>query len=165
MKVKKLKIVNYKSFKNIIIEMNKDTNIFVGENDAGKTTILESIIMTLTGKINGFSVFKRLNLDWFNSDIRNNFKEKIATTQAAEPPSIYFEIYFEDDDTDILIQKFRGTNNSLREDAIGVKLEIIFDQQYSAAYQQLLTESTLRACLETHLSIMKRFNSMLAMAI
>lgn len=144
MKVKKLKIVNYKSFKNIIIEMNKDTNIFVGENDAGKTTILESIIMTLTGKINGFSVFKRLNLDWFNSDIRNNFKEKIATTQAAEPPSIYFEIYFEDDDTDILIQKFRGTNNSLREDAIGVKLEIIFDQQYSAAYQQLLTESTLK---------------------
>lgn len=144
MKIEKVKIVNYKSFKEVIINMNEDINIFVGENDAGKTTILESILMTLTGKINGVSVFKRLNPDWFNREIRNDFKEKIEANQLVGPPSIYFEVYLKDDDTDILIQKFRGINNSLREDAIGVKLEIIFDQQYSAAYQQLLTENTLK---------------------
>ena len=31
--------------------------------------------------------------------------------------------------------------------------------------RKVLEEKSLRACLETHLSIMKRFNSMLAMAI
>lgn len=30
--------------------MNDDINIFVGENDSGKTTILEALSMVLTGK-------------------------------------------------------------------------------------------------------------------
>ena len=41
MVIYKLKIINYKLFQNITIEMNDDINIFVGENDSGKTTILE----------------------------------------------------------------------------------------------------------------------------
>ena len=35
----------------------------------------------------------------------------------------------------------------------------------TVAEQESLKTMLLRACLETHLSIMKRFNSMLAMAI
>ena len=41
LKISKLKIINYKLFQNVIIEMNDTMNIFVGENDSGKTTILE----------------------------------------------------------------------------------------------------------------------------
>lgn len=48
--IHKLKIINYKLFQNITIEMNDDINIFVGENDSGKTTILEALSMVLTGK-------------------------------------------------------------------------------------------------------------------
>ena len=42
MKINKLRIINYKLFQNAIIEMNDNMNIFVGENDPGKTTILEA---------------------------------------------------------------------------------------------------------------------------
>ena len=43
-------------------------------------------------------------------------------------------------------------------------------QEYYLHYKELIHDQgiealNLRACLETHLSIMKRFNSMLAMAI
>ena len=48
--IKKLLIQNYKRFKSIEIDINPDTNIFVGENDSGKTTIWEALIMVLTGK-------------------------------------------------------------------------------------------------------------------
>lgn len=43
--ISKLKILNYKIFRDITIEMNKNVNIFVGENDSGKTTILEALSM------------------------------------------------------------------------------------------------------------------------
>lgn len=36
MKINRLKIVNYKLFQNVTIEMNENINIFVGENDSGK---------------------------------------------------------------------------------------------------------------------------------
>lgn len=55
MKINRLKIVNYKLFQNVTIEMNENINIFVGENDSGKSTILEALSMVLTGKINGSS--------------------------------------------------------------------------------------------------------------
>lgn len=42
------------------------------------------------------------------------------------------------------IKKFKGTNNSLREDTEGVKLEIVFDSQYAPAYKQLLFEGKIK---------------------
>ena len=44
-------------------------------------------------------------------------------------------------------------------------LQTLFSIFCSSYIKILGTQPTLRACLETHLSIMKRFNSMLAMAI
>ena len=43
MRVKELRIENYKIFKTINILFNDNVNIFVGENDSGKTTILETL--------------------------------------------------------------------------------------------------------------------------
>ena len=60
MKIRKLKIVNYKLFQNVVIEMNDSMNIFVGENDSGKSTILEALSMVLTGRINGSSIMEAL---------------------------------------------------------------------------------------------------------
>ena len=45
MYISKVSIRNYKIFENTIINMNPDINIFAGENDSGKTTILEAISM------------------------------------------------------------------------------------------------------------------------
>ena len=137
MKINRLKIVNYKLFQNVTIEMNENINIFVGENDSGKSTILEALSMVLTGKINGSSVANRLNLDWFNAQVRQKFKESIEAGNTPDLPTIEIEVYFASPDEDeIAIKKYRGTNNSLHEDAEGVKLEIIFDTQYAPAFNQ-----------------------------
>ena len=145
MKINRLKIVNYKLFQNVTIEMNENINIFVGENDSGKSTILEALSMVLTGKINGSSVANRLNLDWFNAQVRRKFKESIEAGNTSDLPTIEIEVYFASPDEDeIAIKKYRGTNNSLHEDAEGVKLEIIFDTQYAPAYKQLLVEGKVR---------------------
>lgn len=140
MKVNKLVIKNFKRFQDISIEMNNDVNIFVGENDSGKTTVLEALTMALTGKLNGVSIPLRLNLNWFNNDIRNEYKELISSGQTPEPPSIEIEVYLSPSDNDsATIERYRGTNNSLREDIAGVKLEISFDTQYDETYKELLS--------------------------
>lgn len=101
--------------------------------------------MVLTGKINGSSVANRLNLDWFNAQVRQKFKESIEAGNTSDLPTIEIEVYFASPDEDeIAIKKYRGTNNSLHEDAEGVKLEIIFDTQYAPAYKQLLVEGKVR---------------------
>ena len=107
MKINRLKIVNYKLFQNVTIEMNENINIFVGENDSGKSTILEALSMVLTGKINGSSVANRLNLDWFNAQVRQKFKESIEAGNTPDLPTIEIEVYFASPDEDeIAIKKY-----------------------------------------------------------
>ena len=60
MKIKKLVIKNYKKYRDISIELNSGVNIFVGDNNSGKSTILEAISMVLTGKINGIPITNKL---------------------------------------------------------------------------------------------------------
>lgn len=148
MKINKVKIINYKLFRDVTLVMNNGVNIFVGENDSGKTTILEALTMALTGKINSGNVASRLNLDWFNAETRKEYKQAIEEGQTPELPTIEIEVYFcTPDDNEIAIKKFRGTNNSLHEDTEGVKLEIVFDTQYCAAYQQLLSDKKVKDIL------------------
>ena len=62
--IKKLVIKNYKSIAMSVIELNDDINIFVGENDSGKSTILEAISIVTTGRLNGIA---------FERQIKENF--------------------------------------------------------------------------------------------
>ena len=145
MKIAKLRIKNFKLFQNTTIEMNSSVNIFVGENDSGKTTILEALSMVLTGRIDGGSVINRLNLDWFNTATRQCFKNDIESGKTPELPSIVIEAFFSTPtEEEIGIKKYKGTNNSLHEDTEGVKLEIIFDDEYSDVYKQLLSENKVK---------------------
>ena len=45
--IQQLTILGLRKFKEIEIEFNKDMNIVVGENEAGKSTILETISIVL----------------------------------------------------------------------------------------------------------------------
>ena len=145
LKISKLKIINYKLFQNVIIEMNDTMNIFVGENDSGKTTILGALSMVLTGKIGGSNIANRVNLDWFNTNVRKGFIEAIKAGNTPALPTIEIEAYFSAPDKDEISTKvYKGTNNSLHEDTEGVKVEILFDTQYSTVYKQLLSDGKIK---------------------
>jgi len=51
--IKKVFIQNYKVFDKFDIELNSDFNIIVGDNEVGKSTILEAINLALTKRLNG----------------------------------------------------------------------------------------------------------------
>lgn len=54
MRVKNIKITNYKGILNSEIEFNENLNVFIGSNGAGKTTLLEAIAIGLSKLIKLF---------------------------------------------------------------------------------------------------------------
>ena len=137
MLLEKLVIKNYKIFDNREILLNPEMNIFVGENDSGKTTILEALSIVLTGKLNGANFDRQLNIDMFSITSRIAYKDSIATGTPISPPSIEIEAYCKND---TVFANYKGTNNSLSDDCPGMKAIIEFDSAYSPTYLDLLRD-------------------------
>ncbi len=53
--VNRIHLKDYRNFENISIELNKNLNIFIGDNAQGKTNLLESIFVSSIGKSFRFS--------------------------------------------------------------------------------------------------------------
>lgn len=137
--IKKLLIKNYKSIKQEVIEMQSDVNIFVGENDSGKSTILEAISIVSTGNLNGRSFEKQIKTNLFNQKIRENYIDSLKDKkQIQSPPVIIIEAYLDIEDA-----AFTGTNNELRENCAGIRMELAFDSEYSDFYKQMLKDEEI----------------------
>lgn len=66
MYIEKVKIKNFKCYRDFEIRLNKGINIVAGDNDAGKSTILEAINLALTGIIHGKNIWYELFQYMFN---------------------------------------------------------------------------------------------------
>ena len=96
MMIKKLLIKNYKSIEEVVIEMRSDVNIFVGENDSGKSTILEAISIVSTGNLNGRSFEKQIKANLFNQKTREKYIASLkCKKQVQSPPVIIIEAYLD----------------------------------------------------------------------
>ncbi|RXZ70183.1 hypothetical protein EPT53_04335 [Fusobacterium necrophorum] len=141
MRLEKIFIQNYKKFQEETIKFNQDINIFVGDNNSGKSTILEAISMVITGKVGGLPIINKLNLDWFNSQVRKQFKASLIKQESIEPPEIIIEAYFDISsfsEAEVKLNSYKGSNNFLRENAAGVRVHIKLNPEYSENYKELL---------------------------
>jgi|SRR5579875_2147597 len=59
-------ISGYRCFKHLDFVPYGTTNLVVGANEAGKSTLLEAIALALTGRINGRWATEELNPFWFH---------------------------------------------------------------------------------------------------
>ena len=71
--IEKIRLINFKRFRDYIVMPNKKINIFVGDNEVGKSTILEAIDIVARGSVNRI---EKIGLDkLLNIDAVNEFKE------------------------------------------------------------------------------------------
>lgn len=139
MVIDKIKVKNYKIFKEKIIYLNDNVNIFVGENDAGKSTILEIVNLITTGKINGYFIDRQITANFFNYEVRKNYIKNITSGEYAELPEIMIEAYCKKEEN----SEFKGTNNSLGEDCPGIAFYYKFNQDNADIYKKKLQESEI----------------------
>lgn len=133
--IKRIHISNYRILRSFDMECQEGLNILVGDNESGKSTILEAIHLALTRKLNGRQVDYELSPYLFNEDVAKEYLTAVQHGENPDLPRILIEVYLDGDDPSPLL---RGQNNSRGEDCRGVKLEISFDEEYREEYRDLL---------------------------
>lgn len=129
--IKDLKIIGFKKFKKFYIKFNKNMNILVGENEAGKSTILEAINVVL----NQFykNVDKSIIKDLVNIDNVNEFKNN-PTIETL--PKIQIQMKLELDEINNKYEYF-GENNIEKNQEYGILFECYFDKD---SYEDMLED-------------------------
>lgn len=146
MHLQSLYIENFKSFRNFRIDFSEGINILVGDNEAGKTTILEAINLALSGIYNSHYLKNELSQHLFNKDAVDEYLNSISDKSSTPLPlpSILIEVYFDEEGD----SEFYGDYNALKGKYKGVALRVEFDENYQKAYQELLAEELLSLPIE-----------------
>ena len=138
MYLKKVILKNFKKFQDMEFEFEKGTNIIIGHNESGKSTLLKAIDIALNQSGNG---------DWSNRseygtlmNISALEKFKKSKKYSNDLPAILIELYFENDGgvNNIHNSLFYGTNNSKTEAEYGIQFKYNFDDNLSNEYNDFL---------------------------
>jgi len=141
MKIDRIKIVNFKCFKGEFnLELNDGLNILVGDNESGKSTILEAIHLALTGLFNGRYLKNELTQYLFNNEIVAEYLKNITNGYTAIQPFILIEVFIRGDD----LAQLEGNGNSEKNNACGISLKIEFDEKYQPEYEQLIQSRNIK---------------------
>ena len=135
MHISKIHIENFKSFKGSFkLLLDKGINIVVGQNEAGKTTIIEAIHLALSGLLNGKYLNNELTQYIFNYEVTKKYLDNLSSGINSTPPHILIEIFIEGED----ISEFEGNGNSEKSNSSGISLKIAFDEKYKKEYEELI---------------------------
>lgn len=132
--IEKIKLLNFKRFKRFEYVARKGRNIFIGDNEAGKSTILQAIDLVLSGSR---SRIESIGLDTlFNRDMIKSFLT--GTKELALLPKMEVEIFLNDHQE----MSLEGRNNTEEKICQGLKLtcEPMIDD-YSQEIKQALSHS------------------------
>ncbi|CAK7017564.1 MAG: hypothetical protein PEPC_00724 [Peptostreptococcus russellii] len=141
--IEKIRIKNFKCFKgNFELDLKQGINILVGNNESGKSTILEAVHMALSGIFRGRTIKGNLSQYLFNNEIISEYLENINSGGAQEAPYILIELYLTDDSFPIL-EGDKFTDKSKKGRTSGIALKIDFDEKYSEEYESLLRDGEL----------------------
>lgn len=121
-------VTNYRCLKSADIRFNRELNIIVGNNECGKSTLLEAIHLCLTGQLNGRPIQSELHPYLFNAEVVGDYVRALTAQLAPAPPTILIELYFHDDPA---LTKLKGMVNSAREDVPGVSLLIGLNPEHA----------------------------------
>lgn len=107
--IEKVRIQGYRKFRDLTFAPKSRLNIFVGDNESGKSTLLEAITLALTSRVNGRPAQEELNPYWFNRDLVEEFFQARAKGQNVSLPTISIELFLCDADE---LQRMHGAHNS-----------------------------------------------------
>jgi predicted ATPase len=128
--IESLRLINFKKFKDQTFDFNEDVNIFVGDNNAGKSTILEALEIVLNFQYRGRPFNSEFSPDLFNAETVAAFRA--SRKSPADLPILVIEAYMKN------VPDYRGANNSLKKDAQGVQIKVSFDPDFTDAYNDYL---------------------------
>jgi putative ATP-dependent endonuclease of OLD family len=132
MYIKRILILGFKKFNELEMEFKPDINIIVGDNEAGKSTILEAIDICLSGLMNHRYIRNEISEALFNKSSIKAFLEDLGTNKQTQPPSITIELHLEGEG----LAEFQGNHNHKKEDSCGIAVHIKLDERNNDLYSE-----------------------------
>lgn len=131
--LRKVLIKNYRVFADFQLDFSSGVNIIVGDNDAGKSTLLEAINLALTARLHGNPIVYELSPYLFNQAATQQYVKDLRAGRKPVPPEIVIEVYLDDIPSHAT---FLGNNNLSGEDCPGVRVRVALDEEaYGEEYQ------------------------------
>lgn len=125
-RIKKLRVKNFKKLADETFEFNDDINILVGDNECGKSSILEAIELCLNYCHRGRPLSPEVMAELFNIDcIEKYCSGDLAQTSL---PELLIEAYLEGD------PELKGANNCEGADTQGISLKMLFNPDLAPYY-------------------------------
>lgn len=133
--ITKIKIQGYRIYRDFTLAPNKDLNILVGGNDAGKSTLMEAVGLALNGRIGGRSAQEELNPYWFNKALVKQFLDDEEFEESLALPEILIELFLENRPE---LQFLCGAINSDRKTNAcpGISFKVIPNPEYEEELTQ-----------------------------
>lgn len=125
---------NFKRFSDLEIDVNPQLNIFIGDNESGKSSILQAIDLVARGS---HTRVGNIGLDkLFNTQAITTF---MAGDKSLENlPEMYVELYFADQFDNPTLE---GQNNSKHKMCSGIRMRCLLDSEYSQILKQLYDDT------------------------
>jgi putative ATP-dependent endonuclease of OLD family len=135
--LKKLYICNYRVFRSLTLDLDDGLNVVVGNNDAGKSTLLEAVHLGLTGRLRGRALEWELSPFLFNQEATSEYVAAIQAGNDVLPPSIVIELFLEECAENAPL---RGSNNSAQENTCGLRVEAAFCDDFIEEYRNFIAK-------------------------
>lgn len=130
--IKKLKLINFKRFKEFEVEFDSKINTIIGDNEAGKSSILQAIELLSSGSRNKVETVGLESL--LNKD---SIAEFLATDKSFEKlPEMHVEVYLSDETDPDLV----GKHNSENINASGLHMICQPNEEFAKEINQVLAE-------------------------
>ncbi len=131
--IKRLKLENYRRFQDFAVDFENNINILVGDNESGKSSLIEAINLVLSGSRSRVETAGLENI--FNSQVISDFL--LSDKKYEKLPTLFVEVYFNEQHN----FELSGKNNSDKTICDGLKLEIIPNDEASKDIRDILSQA------------------------
>ncbi len=137
MYIERAKIENFKVLRTTEVPLGEHLNVIVGDNECGKSTLLEAINLALTSQLYGRNISYELHPYLFNQATVEKYRQDLIDGRKPLPPKIQIELFFNNDEK---IARMKGTNNSARVNVPGISFALEFNDEYSKEYAEYIRD-------------------------
>lgn len=131
MTISRLKVKNYRALRSVDISFGEGINILVGNNESGKSTLLEAINLALRCQLNRRAAQYELHTHLMNANTVSEFIDELRAGNRIPPPEISIEVFLKQTEHTC---ELRGTFNSEKANECGIRLLITLDESFQEEY-------------------------------
>lgn len=133
--IEKIKIQNYRIFQDFTLDLQPGMNIIVGDNDCGKSTLLEAVSLALTKRLKGTLLDQVLSPYLFNTQTTKTYLDALRAGGTPTPPEIIIDLFLDDE---VAPAALKGSNNLLGDNVPGVRIRVFLNPDFNDEYQAFI---------------------------